>query len=390
MKKKVAFFAEILIRNFDGASRTMFNIIDRIPKDDFEFVFFCGVPPDEKFDHKVVDMLTLKIPFNSTYKMAIPYLHILKIWKALKELDPDVIHIASPSPLGNIALCYAKTHNIPVVGIYHTHFISYIDYYFEKMPIIASTVKHQVVKGQRNFYNRVNHLFVPTTQMVKELGDYGFETKDMVLWQRGLDHKVFHPGMKDKDRLQEYTGNTKPNIIFASRLVWEKNLQTLANVYKLAKAKGLEYNFIIAGDGVAKEGLKELMPEAMFLGSVPQTELAWLYASCDVFIFPSITETYGNVVVEAMASGCPCVIAKGGGSQSHVQHGENGYLADPDVAEEYLTYAKQIIGSPTLAAELIAEGRVYTRELDWDKLCAKYFEKVTDITNSQYPMLKSA
>ena len=141
---------------------------------------------------------------------------------------------------------------------------------------------------------------------------------------------------------------------------------------------------------MAKEGLQELMPEAIFLGSVPQTDLAWLYASCDVFVFPSITETYGNVVVEAMASGCPSVIAQGGGSQSHIVHGENGYLVNPDVAEEYLSYAQQIIENPTLAAELIAEGRVYTQNLDWDKLCDRYFEKIANVISNSCPLLKSA
>jgi len=261
MKTKVAFFAEILIKHYDGASRTMFHIIGRIPKDQFEFSFFCGVPPEEQFDHPLTEVCSTKIPFNSTYSITTPLLDIRKVWKRLDEFKPDVIHVASPSPLGNVALWYAKRNNIPTIGIYHTHFISYIDYYLQKVPLMLPPIKNQVVKGQRKFYDKFQKLYVPTTQMITELESYGFDTSHMVLWQRGLDHTVFHPGQRDVDALRAMTGNEKPTIIFASRLVWEKNLRTLAKIHNLIKAQGSKYNIIVAGDGVAKAELMTMMPE---------------------------------------------------------------------------------------------------------------------------------
>ena len=389
MKKKVAFFAEILVKHYDGASRTMFHIIDRIPKDKFEFSFICGVAPEERFEHQVMKVCSTSIPFNSTYKVATPLLDIKKIWGHLDEFKPDIIHVASPSPLGNLALWYAKKHNIPTVGIYHTHFISYVDYYLEKIPLVLPAVKNQVVKGQRKFYDKFDKLYVPTTQMVKELGDYGFATEHMSLWQRGLDHTVFHPGQKDIDALKNITGNDKPTIIYASRLVWEKNLQTLAALYKLIQANGAKYNILVAGDGVAMAELQKLMPEAYFLGKVPQQELAMLYASCDAFVFPSVTETYGNVVVEAMASGCPCVIAAGGGSQSHVQDGRTGYLCPPNDADAYMQAIDHLIANPSHTAAMVQTGYKYTADLDWDKLCQRYFSEISDMADRHYT-LKSA
>ena len=105
-KIKVAFFADILVKNFDGASRTMFQIIERIPKDRFEFLFFCGLPPKSDIGHEVFKVPTIPIPFNSTYRLAIPMFSWFSMRRRLKAFDPDVIHIASPSPLGDLSLIH--------------------------------------------------------------------------------------------------------------------------------------------------------------------------------------------------------------------------------------------------------------------------------------------
>jgi len=150
----------------------------------------------------------------------------------------------------------------------------------------------------------------------------------------------------------------------------------LIKIYRENKHNGDKYNFIIAGDGVAKEALKEKMPEAFMLGKISHERLAILYASSDVFLFPSVSETYGNVVVEAMASGCPCVIAKGGGSQSLVDHGKTGFLCEPNNPTDYYQRIEELMNSPELKKKFVANGLAYTRTLDWDVLANTYFEDV--------------
>ena len=143
-KTKVAFFADILVKNFDGASRTMFQIIERIPNDEFEFKFFCGLPPKNDIGHEVMKIPTIPIPFNSTYRLAIPMFSWFSMRKKLKAFKPDVIHIASPSPLGDFAFQFKRRRNIPVITIYHTHFLSYIDYYLRTIPFLISRPKIQL------------------------------------------------------------------------------------------------------------------------------------------------------------------------------------------------------------------------------------------------------
>lgn len=375
-KTKVAFFADILVKDFDGASRTMFQIIERIPKDEFEFIFFCGLPPKHDIGHEVMRIPTIPIPFNSTYRLAIPMFSWFSMRKKLKAFKPDVIHIASPSPLGDFAFQFKRRRNIPVITIYHTHFLSYIDYYLRTIPFLINPAKNTVAFGQKLFYDQSDLMYVPTQQMVDDLDGYGFDVKKMKIWQRGINHALFNPEKKDVSVIQSITGNEKPNIIFASRLVWEKNLGTLIKVYRESKKQGDKYNFIIAGDGVAKETLEEKMPDAHMLGKIDHEKLAILYASSDIFLFPSVSETYGNVVVEAMASGCPCVIAKGGGSQSLVKHGETGFLCEPNNPEDYLKRIDEIISSSELRSSFVTNGLAYTKNLDWHVLAKTYFDDV--------------
>ena len=378
-KIKIAFFADILVKNFDGASRTMFQIIERIPKDRFEFLFFCGLPPKEDIGHEVMKIPTIQIPFNSTYELAIPLFSWFSMRKRLKAFRPDVIHIASPSPLGDFAFQYKRGRNIPVITIYHTHFLSYIDYYLRTLPFLIKPAKSTVAFGQKMFYNQSNLMYIPTQQMVDDLRGFGFDTSKMKIWQRGINHNMFHPGKKDLSVIRGITGNDKPNIIFASRLVWEKNLGTLIKIYRKCKERGNQYNFIIAGDGTARNVLAEKMPDAFMLGKIEHEKLAVLYASSDIFLFPSVSETYGNVVVEAMACGCPCIIARGGGSQSLVQHGKTGFLCEPNDPMSYVENMEAVLNSEKLREEFIANGLEYTRTLDWDLLAQTYFDDVRQL-----------
>jgi glycosyltransferase involved in cell wall biosynthesis len=373
-KIRVAFFVEIMKPQFDGAARTIFELIKRIPEQDYEFKFFCAVGPDGDFKHEVVKFPDISIPFNKDYKIGLPYFGKNSLKKELDQFNPDVIHISTPSILGNHAVEYAHKHHIPVISIYHTHFISYIDYYFRNAKLLIPMAKNYVKTTQKSFYNHCDTIYVPTKSMVQELSAMGIHQDKMTIWPRGLNLKNFNPKKKDKTFIQNLTGNTKPNLLFASRLVWEKNLETLIGIYELIEKNKSEYNFIVAGDGVASQEVRQRMPNAIFTGNVNHEQLAVLYASADVFVFTSVTETYGNVVVEAMASGLPCVIANGGGSADFIENGKNGFLCSPMKPEEYLTAINKILTNGDLKSAIIQAGIEQTISLDWEKLAEKYFK----------------
>lgn len=381
-RTRVAFFAEILIEDFDGASRTMFQLINRIDKERFEFLFICGVGPDQLNGYECVKIPVINLPINAGYTMALPTLMKKEIKKKLKGFKPDVIHIATPSLLGGFALKYARKNNLPVITIYHTHFISYIDYYLKHAPFLIDKVKNAIAKSQKTFYNKCDKVYVPAESIKSELEEIGVKPLRMKIWKRGIDNELFSPKHRDPDLMQQLVGNKNPTIIFASRLVWEKNLETLFHIYDLLQDK--EINLLIVGDGGAKKACMSKMVNAIFTGKVSHQELAILYASASVFLFTSISETYGNVVLEAMASGLPCVIADGGGSKDFIEQGVNGFKCEPYNEYDYLEKLLLILKNNDIKQQFIQEGLSYTKQLSWEQLAYEYFD---DLDQLAHPLI---
>ncbi len=311
--------------------------------------------------------------------MAIPWFSGGRIRKKLQSFQPDVIHIATPSLLGEFALKYAHQHQIPVLTIYHTHFISYVDYYLKSSPRLARFIRGIIAKSQHTFYDRCERVYVPSEEMRSALLSWNVAPHRLQLWQRGIDTQLFSPTKRDKQVVRALVGNDQPIILFASRLVWEKNLETLCNIYQLSQDRNLPFNFLIVGDGVALEACQRRMPKAIFTGKVDHEQLSVLYASSDVFLFPSISESYGNVVIEAMASGLPCVIADGGGSRNFIQQGVNGFLCQPNEADDYLDKITMVLEQADLHQKFVAEGLRYSKTFSWDDLADTYFQDLEQI-----------
>lgn len=385
MKKvKVAFFAEILFEEFDGASRTMFQLLKRIDPDRFEFLFICGTGPEQINESECMKVPTIALPLNSTYAMAIPALAQNKIKERLQRFKPDVVHIATPSLLGNFALRYAVLYQIPVISIYHTHFVSYVKYYLKHVPFLINKVRQLIVGSQKNFYNQCEKIYVPSESIRNELSEMGIEPFRMKMWKRGINTNLFTPAKRDVELMRSLTGNSFPTILFASRLVWEKNLETLFRIYDLIQHKKLKLNLVIAGDGVARKAAEQRMSNAVFTRQVDHQLLSVLYASADVFLFPSISETYGNVVLEAMASGLPCVIADGGGSKDFIEQGINGFKCRPCDELDYVEKIEVLLSDRKRHLQFANEGIKFSEKLCWGQLADVYFDDLTSLAQPQY------
>jgi glycosyltransferase involved in cell wall biosynthesis len=377
---KVVFFADILIADFDGASRTMFQLINKIPSSEFEFLFICGLGPDHIGNFKCIHVPTLGVPGNKGYRFATPLLQKAELDEQIRLFSPDLVHISTPSLLGNYALKLAKRLDIPVTTIYHTHFISYVEYYFKKFPLFVNFTKQRVREMLKSFYNQCNTVYVPSVSIMQELSDEGVNPGLMKLWERGIDKYLFSPAKRNPKLLKAITGNDNPCILFVSRLVWEKNLQTMIDLYELIEKQNLNYNLVVVGEGAAREAVEKQMPDATFLGHVGHDKLAEIYASADVFFFPSVTETFGNVVLEAMASGLPCIIADGGGSKDFIRDGFNGFRCSPYNALDYLDRIIEIGDQPRLAKQFSENGIDTSKKYVWENLASIYFEDLKFLT----------
>ena len=237
-KVRVAFFADILVRDFDGASRTIYELIDRIPDDRFEFAFFCGMPPKNTFTKKLIKAHALPIPLNKDYKIAVPYFTSRRLTQELDKFNPDVIHITTPSLLGFFALKYARKRNIPVITIYHTHFISYIRYYTGIFSFIKNPLSGLAQFIMKSFYNHCDRIYIPTEITAAEIVRLGIKRDLIRIWPRGISGEIFHSGPHRNYDFSKIISKDKSNILFASRLVWEKNLKILIQIYKLSRMMG--------------------------------------------------------------------------------------------------------------------------------------------------------
>lgn len=379
---RVAFFAEIMIPDFDGAARTIFQLVNRIDKNKFEFLFIYGTGPDQIQDFESFKIPSLSIPIQQNYSMAIPALVDQRLKKKLQDFNPDIIHIATPSLLGFYAQKYALRNQIPVISIYHTHFVSYIDYYLKHFTFLVGPTKKRIIQTQNKFYNNCDKVYVPTNSIVSELIKMGIKPNLMQIWKRGIDNTLFSPQKKDLNWIQELTGNRHPTILFASRLVWEKNLRTLIDIYTLLKQQHIHLNFIVAGDGTAMDACRQNMPDALFLGKLGHRELSKLYASSTLFVFPSHSETYGNVVIEAMASALPCIIADGGGSADLINDGITGFKCKPKDPTTFVQRIMQLLTDEKLRSEIGNAGMEYSKSLDWNSLAKTYFEDLKQLNSN--------
>ena len=375
-KIKVAFFAEILTEDLDGAVRTMYQIINRIDAVNFDFLFIYGNGPSKIAGFKGLRIPSIRLPFNKNYTVALPCLARTRLNDSLQAFSPDVVHIATPSLLGYFGLSYAVKNSLPVITIYHTHFISYVDYYLKYAPFLIKKAKQAIAKNHSGFYNQCDMVYVPSESIKAELGSIGVLPVKMKIWKRGIDTSLFSPDKRNLKLMQQLTGNKNPVILFASRLVWEKNLETLFGIYDELQASQTAVNFLIVGDGSARKACEARMQNAVFTGKADHSYLSVLYASADIFLFPSVSETYGNVVLEAMASGLPCIIADGGGSKDFIQQGFNGFKCEPYNVADYIEKIKLTLSNKVLYKQFSAEGLICSRQLNWEQLARVYFEDI--------------
>lgn len=379
-KIKVVFFCDVLTKDLDGALRTMYHIFDRIPKEQFEYLFICGAGPDQINGFECFHMRSISLPRNETYNLVLPFLTRKKTIKRIDEFAPDIIHLSNPSFLGFFGLKYANERNIPVFSIFHSHYVSYVSYYFRGFPqFVVTYMTNLAIEVQRKFYNRCTLSYIPSESIVDELIETGVESKRLKIWKRGINSTMFTPEKRNLQFIRNITGNDKKNILFVSRLDPVKNLNMLGEIYDYVQSHNLPYNFVVAGDGVGRKQAEKRLPDAFFLGTLSHDELSVLYASSDVFVFPSITEAYGNVIIEAMSSGLPCVVADAGGPKDVITNGENGFKCNPEKVEEFMEKINLLLTDNEVWKTISKNGVQYSQNLDWNQLVETYFKDIRNL-----------
>ena len=304
-------------------------------------------------------MRGMPIPRYPELKLGLPSKKTLvKTWTLRR---PDVVHIATEGPLGWSALQAAKVLKLPVTSDFRTNFQSYSKHYG------VGWLRKPIVAYLRKFHNATACTMVPTRELMRTLSQNGFANLKVV--SRGVDTKLFNIAKRDTGLRSSWgaTDDTKV-LISVGRMAPEKNLDQVLKTYDALKSTGQAFKLVMVGDGPLKEQFQKRYPEIIFPGMLSQTNLATYYASSDLFIFPSQTETFGNVTLEALASGIPVLAFDCAAARDWVQTGVNGWLVAENNPEGFAAQAVAIFNSKDLLDQITQSTRQQVVHLDWDQI----------------------
>jgi phosphatidylinositol alpha 1,6-mannosyltransferase len=386
-KLKIAIFTETFLPQVNGVVRTMEKIIRHLEENGHQVKLFAigdgettysktdvvrleGVPFSfykELFIVKPEDRLLSKLLENDISQTAmvalqtlIPSKHSL-VEKELKEFKPDLIHLATPATLGAIGIYYAERLKLPCLSTYHTDLASYSLSY--NVPFLEEFIN----AATNLIYSKTQRILAPSRSSVKQLRLIGL--KNVGVFGRGVDHKLFSPSKAKKEVLKTYgLDPNKVTIVYVGRLAEEKSLPELISSFKELKQNHSNIQLLFIGDGPARESLEQELKTTdnyAFAGLKKGEELAELFASADIFAFPSKTETFGQVVQEAMASGLPVVGYDSPGVRDLVQHTFTGFLAYDQTS---FTNSIEKLLNNELRTQLSNNARLFAETRSWETI----------------------
>lgn len=377
---RVALFTGNYNHILDGVSRTLNRAVAFLESQGVPVLVFGPTVDEPPVDHtgNFIPVPSIPAPGRAEYRLSVRFPR--EAQARLAAFRPTLVHVATPDLLGIRAVRWARRHDIPVVASYHTHFASYLHYY--KLGFIEG----MLWRYGRWFYRHCKQIYVPSRSMGDVLREHGIGS-ELRLWERGVETQRYHPRLRDPDwRRQRGIGDDEVVVAFISRLVWEKGLDVYAEVIEGLADDGRPVRALVVGDGPAQDDLRERLPEsAVFTGFLEGEDLARAYASSDVFLFPSDTETFGNVTLEAMASGVPTVCADATGSNALVEHGVTGYLAPARQAADFLTLTRRLVDDPDLRRQFGEAARAAAEPYDWDVILGRLLGYYREVLASGEP-----
>lgn len=368
---KIAYFTDTYAPEINGVTNTLGYLTAYLQKRGIGHLIFA--PDYEQADMKLAEQNVIRFKgirphVNPASRLSFP--NYRQVLHALADFQPDIVHVVSELGIGWCGLRAARELHIPVVMSYHTNFDQYLSCYeFEGLQKLYW-------KYMAWFHSFAAVNLCPSADTMLALGKQGIFNLD--IWSRGVDLSQFGPARFSASVRESLGGKDRTLFLYAGRMAREKSLDTLAKAIRVLHGwYGDKAGFVFAGDGPY---LKELMdfelPNTVFTGFLGREELSSVYASCDAFVFPSGTETFGNVVLEAMASALPVICANSGGVTDFVSHLDNAYLFGYRHIMGLAQAMSLMLSSPALRENLKKGGLQTAKARSWngvfDTLMAQY------------------
>ncbi|MGH2516723.1 MAG: glycosyltransferase family 4 protein [Ktedonobacterales bacterium] len=366
---RVALVTENFLPKLDGVTRTLAMLLDHLHTRGHQAIVLAPEGAPRRYaGARVFPARGLPLPLYPELRLLFP---APQLERRLERFRPDIVHVADPMLLGAAGVLWAQRLAIPVVASYHTNLAAYCAYYH------LSALAELAWTYRRFLHNQCAATVAPSPSTADALTRRGFER--VAVWPRGVDTSLFTPTRRSPAWRARIAGDpTRPILLYAGRLAQEKNLAALRPLLPLLTAYNAHLVFV--GDGPARADLAAAYADApaTFTGYLRGEALAEAYASADIFVFPSLTETFGQVVLEAMASGLPVVAFDAEGVRNLVCHAETGFLVPPTPTATMTASVRALLDSPELRVLLGHAARHEALQRTWPSVMDSLFARYED------------
>lgn len=309
---------------------------------------------------KVVGVPALPLPGRGEYRA--PIMIPPRVKRDIAAFDPTIFHVASPEILGHRAITLARRRGRPVVASVHTRFETYPRYYG------LAFLEPIVLAALRRFYRRCDAIVAPSESMAQLLREQRM-SYDVGIWTRGVDEDIFNPARRSLEwRRGLGIADGEVAVGFVGRLVMEKGLDVFSDAIDQLQKRGVHHRVLVVGEGPAREWFERRLPQAVFVGFQKGEDLGRAVASADMLFNPSVTETFGNVTLEAMATGLPVIAARATGSESLVSDGETGRLVEPGRISAFADAVQYYCENADARRAAGEAGQQASRRYGWDQV----------------------
>ena len=346
----------------DGANQALNRLVGYLLRQGVNVRVYAPTVKEPAFPATgdLVHIPAIPIPGRAEYRLpiAIP----ARVQHDLAEFDPNIVHVASPDIVSHRAVTWARKHKVAAVASVHTRFETYLAYYH------LQWIEPEVRAILRRFYHRCEVVLAPAESTAAILRAQRMN-RDIDIWARGIDREQFNPERRDMDwRRGLGIADDEMVIAFLGRVVMEKGLDVFSEAIQAFEGRGAKHRVVVIGDGPARPWFEQQLPKAIFVGQQSGRDLARALASTDLLLNPSITETFGNVTLEAMACALPVVAAVATGATSLVRNGVTGVLCDADDIDAFADALEAYARDPELRRKHGEAALAVAETMDWDTI----------------------
>jgi glycosyltransferase involved in cell wall biosynthesis len=359
---RIALFSGNYNMTVDGANKALNRLVGYLLSQGAQVRVYSPTVKDPDFEPTgdLVSVPSMAIPNRPEYRL--PMHFSARVRRDIEAFNPNILHISSPDRVSRQAAAWARRRGLPVLASVHTRFETYFRYYN------LSFLEPLMVAWLRKLYRRCDGLIAPSESFAQVLREQRMNF-DIDIWTRGVERDIFRPGQRDLAwRKSLEIADDSTAILFLGRLVMEKGLDVFADTIDQLKRRGVLHNVVVIGEGPAGDWFQSRLTDAKFIGFQSGDDLARAIGSCEILFNPSVTETFGNVTLEAMACGLPVVAARATGSASIVKHGKTGYLVEPGSITEFADRLQSYCDRPDLRMTHGNAAQQESQKYEWDAI----------------------